>query len=520
VAVVLGSGIVFLDSTVVNVALAALGKDLPSTLVATLEGQSYVVYGYLLSLSALLILAGSLADLYGRRRMFLLGLAGFGISSVLCGVAPNMELLIAFRLVQGAFGALLVPTSLAIINATFEGPERGRAFGIWAAASGATTLLGPPLGGFLVDAISWRVVFLINVPLVLVALYAGAAHVAESRDRDAEGRFDFLGAAVVAIAVGGLSFGAIRGQEQQWADPIAWIALTVGAIALAGVPPLMIFRRHPLVPPELFKSRNFTVVNLSTLLIYGALYVYGYLQAVFVQGTLGYTALGAGLIGLPISILLTFLSTSVGTIAGRYGPRWFMTIGPALMAAGLFWMVRIPADSAPWAASLATPATLVPPVAYLVDFLPGVLVFAAGLTCLVAPLTTALMSSVPERNSGLASAINNAISRVGPLVAGALIFVAVTASFYGGLKERVPSLNVDAADVRRSLAPLNPPKAGVSSAQARAARESSADAFRLAMGIAGGLCLVGALTNGIGIRNPVESASSGEAASSREGAVA
>ena len=517
---VLGSGIVFLDSTVVNVALAALGKDLPSTLVATLEGQSYVVYGYLLSLSALLILAGSLADLYGRRRMFLLGLAGFGISSVLCGVAPNMELLIAFRLVQGAFGALLVPTSLAIINATFEGPERGRAFGIWAAASGATTLLGPPLGGFLVDAISWRVVFLINVPLVLVALYAGAAHVAESRDRDAEGRFDFLGAAVVAIAVGGLSFGAIRGQEQQWADPIAWIALAVGAIALASVPPLMIFRRHPLVPPGLFKSRNFTVVNLSTLLIYGALYVYGYLQAVFVQGTLGYTALGAGLIGLPISLLLTFLSTSVGTIAGRYGPRWFMTIGPALMAAGLFWMVRVPADSAPWAASLATPATLVPPVAYLVDFLPGVLVFAVGLTCLVAPLTTALMSSVPERNSGLASAINNAISRVGPLVAGALIFVAVTATFYGGMKERVPSLNVDATDVRRALAPLNPPKAGVPAEQARAARESSADAFRLAMGIAGGLCLVGAITNGIGIRNPAESASSGEAASSREGAVA
>jgi len=355
---------------------------------------------------------------------------------------------------------------------------------------------------------------------VLVALYAGAAHVAESRDRDAEGRFDFLGAAVVAIAVGGLSFGAIRGQEQQWADPIAWIALAVGAIALASVPPLMILRRHPLVPPELFRSRNFTVVNLSTLLIYGALYVYGYLQAVFVQGTLGYTALGAGLIGLPISILLTFLSTTVGTIAGRYGPRWFMTIGPALMAAGLFWMVRIPSDSAPWPASLATPATLVPPVGYLVDFLPGVIVFAVGLTCLVAPLTTALMSSVPERNSGLASAINNAISRVGPLLAGALIFVAVTASFYGGMKERVPSLNVDAADVRRALAPLNPPEAGVPSAQARAARESSADAFRLAMGIAGGLCLVGALTNGIGIRNPAESATSGEAASSREGAVA
>ncbi|MDP9243563.1 MAG: MFS transporter [Chloroflexota bacterium] len=520
VAVVLGTGIVFLDSTVVNVALSAIGRELPSTLVATLEGQSYVVYGYLLSLSALLILAGSLADLYGRRRMFLLGLGGFGISSVLCGVAPNMELLILFRLVQGAFGALLVPTSLAIITATFEGPERGRAFGIWAAASGATTLLGPPLGGFLVDAISWRAVFLINVPLVLVALYAGAAHVVESRDRDAEGRFDFLGAAVVAIAVGGLSFGAIRGQEQQWSDPIAWIALAVGAVAMALVPPLMILRPNPLVPPELFKSRNFTVVNISTLLIYGALYVYGYLQAVFVQGALQYTALAAGLVGLPISILLTFFSTSVGTIAGRYGPRWFMTIGPALMAAGLFWLVRIPADSTPWRASLAAPATLVPPVAYLVDFLPGALVFAIGLTCLVAPLTTALMSSVPERNSGLASAINNAISRVGPLVAGALIFVAVTASFYGGLKQRVPSLNVDAADVRRTLAPLNPPKAGVPASVAEAARESSADAFHLAMAIAASLCLAGAVANGIGIQNPAESVASAEGESARGAAAA
>ncbi len=510
VAVVLGTGIVFLDSTVVNVALSAIGRELPSTLVATLEGQSYVVYGYLLSLSALLILAGSLADLYGRRRMFLLGLAGFGTTSVLCGIAPNMEILIASRLVQGAFGALLVPTSLAIITATFEGPERGRAFGIWAAASGATTLLGPPLGGFLVDAVSWRVVFLINVPLVLVALYAGAVHVAESRDPDAKGGFDILGAAVVAIAVGGLSFGAIRGQEQQWSDPIAWLSLAIGAVALALVPSLMILRANPLVPPELFRSRNFTVVNISTLLIYGALYVYGYLQAVFVQGTLGYSALAAGLVGLPTSVLLTFFSTSVGTIAGRYGPRWFMTIGPALMGAGLLWFIRVPANSTPWRASLASPGSLVPPAAYLVDFLPGVLVFAIGLTCLVAPLTTALMSSVPERNSGLASAINNAISRVGPLVAGALIFVAVTASFYGGLKERVPSLNVDATDVRRSLAPLNPPKGGTSPKVAQAARDASADAFHLAMAIAAGLCLGGAVANGVGIRNPAASRETAE----------
>jgi EmrB/QacA subfamily drug resistance transporter len=501
VAVVLASGTVFLDSTVVNVALNAIGQELPGTYVATLEGQSYVVYGYLLTLSALLILAGALADTYGRRRMFLIGLSGFGVASVLCGVAPTLELLIAFRLLQGVFGALLVPTSLAIITATFQGAERGRAFGVWAAASGATTLFGPMLGGFLVDTVSWRVVFLINVPLIALAIYAGAAHVAESRDRAANGRFDWLGAIVVAIAVGGLSFGAIRGQEQQWSDPLAWIVLAIGAVALIAVPPLMMKRTNPLVPLGLFRSRNFTVTNVSTFLVYGALYVYGYLLAIFVQGTLGYTALAAGMIGLPTSILLTAFSTQVGTLAGRWGPRWFMAVGPALMAAGLLWLTRLPSSSTPWDASVAQPATLIPPVAYWIDFFPSVIVFAIGLTIMVAPLTTALMASVPERKSGLASAINNAISRVGPLLVGAVIFVAITASFYAGLEDRVPSLQTDTTAVRRTLTPLNAPHGDVSEATARAARESSTDAFHLAMLIAALLCAGGALTNAVGIRN-------------------
>jgi EmrB/QacA subfamily drug resistance transporter len=513
VAVVLASGIVFLDSTVVNVALDHIGKELPATYVASLEGQSYVVFGYLLTLSALLILAGAMADVYGRRRMFLIGLTGFGIMSVLCGIAPNMELLIVSRLIQGAFGALLVPTSLAIISATFEGEERGRAFGIWAAASGATTLLGPPLGGFLVDAISWRVVFLINVPLVLVALYAGLAHVAESRNPEATGRFDWLGAIVVALGVGGLSFGAIRGQQQQWADPLAWIALAVGAIATVAVVPLMLRRSAPLIPPFLFRSRNFTVTNISTLLIYGALYVFSYLSAIFVQGTLAYSALAAGLVGLPISILLTIFSTKIGSLAGRYGPRWFMTIGPALMAVGLLWLTRLPAGSEAWDASLADPVSLVPPGAYWIDIFPSVLVFAVGLTIMVAPLTTALMNSVPERNSGIASAINNAISRVGPLLAGAVIFVAITGAFYGGMQARVPSMNVDDPAIRRDISPLNQPADTVSAAEARAANEASTDAFHLAMLIASLLCAAGAAVNGIGIRNQSTADQVGEATS-------
>jgi MFS family permease len=212
-AVVLGSGIVFLDSTVVNVALPKIGEDLQSSLLGKFAAENFVYYGYLLSLSALLILAGALNDYFGRRRMFAIGLVAFGATSLLCGLAPNIILLIVFRVLQGAAGAILVPGSLAIITSSFQGEEQGRAFGLWAGASAATTILGPFVGGILVDAISWRAAFLINIPLVLVALYACLRFVPESRDEDATGQFDWLGASVIFLAVGGLSFGAIIGQQ-------------------------------------------------------------------------------------------------------------------------------------------------------------------------------------------------------------------------------------------------------------------------------------------------------------------
>src|SRR6476646_1462129 len=211
-AAVLGSGIVFLDSTVVNVALPKIGRDLPRLFLGVLEGQSYVYNAYLLTLSALLILAGAVNDFYGRKRTFLYGLVVFGATSVLCGFAPNMELLVLFRVLQGATGALLVPGSLALLTANFSGEEQGRAFGVWAGASGATTILGPVVGGLLVDTVSWRAAFLINVPLVVLAAWATWQHVPESRDDRATAHFDWLGAAVVAMAVGGLAFGAIYGQ--------------------------------------------------------------------------------------------------------------------------------------------------------------------------------------------------------------------------------------------------------------------------------------------------------------------
>ncbi|TMD43241.1 MAG: MFS transporter, partial [Chloroflexi bacterium] len=225
IAAVLGSGIVFLDSTVVNVALPRIGRDLPRLFLGILEGQSYVYNAYLLTLSALLILAGALTDFYGRKRAFMFGLAAFGVTSVLCGVAPNMELLVLFRVLQGAAGAFLVPGSLALITANFEGEQQGRAFGVWAGASGATTILGPVVGGLLVDSISWRAAFLINVPLIAIALWATYVHVPESRDEEATPRFDWFGAAIVALAVGGLSFGAIFGAQRNWQDPVGYIGL-------------------------------------------------------------------------------------------------------------------------------------------------------------------------------------------------------------------------------------------------------------------------------------------------------
>src|SRR3989442_11342003 len=236
IAAVLGSGIVFLDSTVVNVALPKIGRDLPRLFLGVLEGQSYVYNAYLLTLSALLILAGAVNDFYGRKRTFLLGLVGFGATSVLCGFAPNMELLVLFRVLQGATGALLVPGSLALITANFSGEEQGRAFGTWAGASGATTILGPLIGGVLVDTISWRAAFFINVPLVAVAAWATWKHVPESRDEQASSQFDWIGAAILALAVGGLAFGTIYGQQPAWHAALGFVIPGGGVGATGALP--------------------------------------------------------------------------------------------------------------------------------------------------------------------------------------------------------------------------------------------------------------------------------------------
>jgi len=498
IAAILGSGIVFLDSTVVNVALPKIGRELPSTLFGVLEGQSYVYNGYLLTVSALLILAGALNDFYGRKRMFVVGLAGFLITSLLCGLAPNLELLVLFRILQGIAGALLVPGSLALITVTFSGEAQGRAFGLWAAASAGTTILGPVIGGILVDSISWRAAFLINVPLLIIALWATVTFVKESRAEGATSRFDWLGAFVVALAVGGLSFGAIYGQQREWKDPAGFVLLGIGALATIALPFLMTRRADPLIPPELFRSRNFTITNISTFLIYGALYVLGYFTTLFIQGTVGFTAAAAGLGFIPTGLFLVFFSSRFGALSGRYGPRLFMTVGPALMCLGTLWYLRVPPSTSPWLFTFGDPGTYLPPASWFVDFLPATLVFGLGVSMMVAPLTTALMTSVPAKNSGVASAINNAISRVGPQLAGAVIFIAITTSFYSGLHDRAPQLDPNDAEVRKAYAPLNVvPGSNTQQAQ----REASTDAFHLAMFIAALLLGVGAAVNAVGIVN-------------------
>ena len=495
-AAILGSASVFLDSTVVNVALFKIGKELPASIFGVLEGQTYITSGYLATLAALVILAGALADYYGRRRVFTIGLASFGFVSILCGLAPSLELLVVFRVLQGATGALLVPCSLSIITATFEGPARGRAFGIWAAATSATSILGPLVGGIFVDTLTWRLAFLINVPIILIALYATRRHMAESRDEESPGRFDWLGALVVALAVGGLAFGAIRGQDKQWHDTLAFAALGIGIVGAVAFPILMLRRANPLVPLSMFRSRDFSIINFSTLLIYGALYVTFGFQTLFMQGVLGYSALGAALTGLPTGLMLTFLSTRVGTIAGRIGARGFLVAGPVLMGLALLWYARIPVDSVAWRPDVAG---LVPPVSTLVDILPAVLLFGLGISLVVAPLTTTLMGSVPVRNSGLASAINNAISRVGQPLLAAVIFIVISGTFYATLARDVPGFDPNSAAARHDIQPLNQPAAGVSPELLAASREASTDAFHLAALVGAGLLFAGAAVNRVGL---------------------
>ena len=490
----------FLDSSVVTVALSRIGRDLPTHIVGTLEGQSYVYNGYLLAESAFLILAGWLTDAHGRRRIFTLGLAGFGATSILSGLAPSLEWLVVFRVLQGLAGALIVPGSLALVTASFSGEEQGRAFGIWSGASAGLAILGPAIGGLLVDTLSWRAVFLINVPLVFVAVWLTQRYVREGRGEGTVGGFDVPGTLLTALAVGGLGVGTISGQQRGWHSPSAVAGLAVGGLATALLPLWIRRAPDPLVPPGLFRSRNFTVTNLSTLVIYAALAVTFYYLALFLQGTLGYSAAAAGVATIPGVAFMAVFSSRLGALSARWGARSFMTAGPLLMALGVLWLARIPATSAAWDLRLSAVGTFTPPLGYTTDLLPGLLVLGLGVMLLVAPLTATLMASVPVERAGVASAVNTAISDVGPQLAIAILFVVMTANFYGTLARTAPGVDVASPAVRSEIAPLNAPGPAVPDEVRRAARDASTGAFRLAMLVGAGLLLLGAGIDAAGIR--------------------
>jgi EmrB/QacA subfamily drug resistance transporter len=398
-ATVLGSGLAMLDATVVNVALPRIGEDLD----ADLGGLQWTINGYTLTLASFILLGGSLADRLGRRRMFVLGTIWFALASALCGLAPNIEMLVAARVLQGVGGALLTPGSLAIISASFTPEDRSRAIGAWSGLGGIAGAAGPFLGGWLVEAGSWRLVFLINLPFAALVVWVAARHVPESVDPTATHQLDLPGTVLGALGLAGLTYASIAGGERGL-DPLVVGAALAGLAALAGF--VVVERRssHPLVPPGLFASRQFTVTNVETFAVYAALGGVLFLLGLHLQVVSGYSPLAAGTSLLPLTVLMLLFSSRSGALAARIGPRLQMSVGPLVAAAGMLLMLRIGRDAS-----------------YVADVLPGVLVFGLGLTLLVAPLTATVLQSAPGEHAGAASGVNNAVARTAGLLAVALL---------------------------------------------------------------------------------------------------
>jgi EmrB/QacA subfamily drug resistance transporter len=396
---VLGSGIASVDATGVGVALPTIGKDLN----AGLASLQWVVTGYTLTLAGFLLLGGSLGDRYGRRRVFLIGVVWFAVASLLCGLAPSAGVLIAARLLQGVGGALLTPGSLAILEAVFVPEDRSAAIGAWSGLGGVATAIGPFVGGYLVHAVSWRLVFLINLPLSIAVVAVCLRHVPESRDDQATGRPDLVGATLAALALGGLTYALIEGPGKGWSNPVVLAAALLGV--LAAIAFLIVERRipQPMLPLKLFRDRQFSAANLVTFAQYGALGAALFLLPVQLQTVSGYSPVEAGTALLPVTVIMLLLSARSGRLASKIGPRPQLTIGPWLTAAGLLLMTRINDGD------------------YLTEVLPAVLVLGFGLACTVAPLTTTVLAAAPERQAGIASAVNNDVARTAGLLAVAVL---------------------------------------------------------------------------------------------------
>lgn len=400
VVAILASFVSFLDGSVVNVALPAISAELTSGPVTGLALQQWVVDAYMITLGALILLAGSLSDVHGRRRIMAIGLVGFAVTSVACALAPDGLFLVVARGLQGVAGALLVPSSLAMIISTFDGERQSRAIGSWTAWTSTASLVGPLLGGILIDTISWRWVFWINVLPVAVTLWLlrGVPR-SEEPGAGTTRRIDVAGATLAAVGLAGTVFALIEQGRFGWASPVVWGPCVVGVVCLVAFVWWERRAPDPMLPPRLFRVRNFAWGNLATAAIYGALYFGGFVVTLFLQQVGGYSATAAGLAQLPVTLVLLALSTRFGALAGRYGPRLFMTLGPIVGGAGYLLLLTTTDDAV-----------------YVTQVLPGIVLFGLGLAMTVAPLTSAILGSIPASDAGIGSAVNNAVSRVAGLV--------------------------------------------------------------------------------------------------------
>jgi EmrB/QacA subfamily drug resistance transporter len=463
-AAIMGSFVAGLDSTVVNVALPAIREDLGGGL----AGQQWVSNAYLLTLGSLILVAGSLGDLYGERRVFSIGVGGFGVASVLCAVAPTIESLIAGRALQGVFGALLTPSALAVIVSTFAPDERGAAIGSWTAWSGISFVIGPLVGGWLVDSASWRWIFAINVPFVVITLVLVAVAVPKPSGPRRAVRLDWLGAVLTVFGLAGPVLALIR-------QPVAgWGSIEVWGAGLVGIALLAVFVWHerrtpePMLPMELLGRRNFAFGNLQTFAIYGALGALFFFLTLFLQQVAGYDALEAGLATIPTTIVMFLLAKQAGRLADRYGPRLFMGCGPLMSAVGVALMLGIDEN-----------------VAYWTELFPPLLIFSFGLTATVAPLTATVLADADEHNAGMASGVNNAIARVASLVCVAGLGALVAAVYANELGDRA------SGEEALTVIPGVP-----------ATIEASVTAFHVGVGVCAALLALGGVLGLAGIRNP------------------
>jgi EmrB/QacA subfamily drug resistance transporter len=486
IASILGSGIVFLDGTIVNVALPSIRASLHGGLAQ----QQWVVEAYMLTLSSLLLVGGSLGDLLGRRRVFAVGLSGFGVCSILCAIAPSSGLLIGARAAQGVFGALLVPSTLALLIDTFEEEERASAIGSWTAWTGVATVIGPLGGGVLIQAASWRWIFAINLLPVLITLWLLRKL---PKDVRTPGHVDVVGACLCALGLGGPVFALIEQPSYGWGDPRVALPLIIGVVLLVA---FLVWERRspePMMPLYLFKARNFAVGNLTTFTLYAGLGVATFFLVLFIQQVGGYTPLQAGLSLLPITVLVFLLARRFGALADRIGPHLFMAGGPVVAGLGLLLFMRTGANAD-----------------YVTTILPGIIVFGLGLAATVAPLTATVLGSVEQGHSGLASGVNNAVARVASLLAIAALGAVVSGTFasrlHSDLAGRPLSPQTRSVVERDSTRPLLTDVSGVRPSEKAVVRaalvEASVHSFRIGMGIAAGLAVLGGVVALIGIENP------------------